>query len=100
MADWLMADMASLGIEDSQVFLICLIAGFSILVVIVRDYLQRLSDEAQSEAEADGDAEAGDAEPFEAGDAEVAVPEQAWPVRHGGVQPASVGQQFGRRRAA
>lgn len=96
MADWLMADMASLGIEDNQVFLICLIAGFSILVVIVRDHLQRLAEEAQSEAEV----EAAEAEPAYADDVEAAAPEQAWPVRHPGAQSASAGQQFGRRRAA
>jgi cell division protein FtsL len=98
MQDLILADMASLGIRDSQVLLICLIAAAAILVVIVRDYFRQLTAEAEAAAETDADAD------FEA---EVLAfdevendPAEERPFRQIVPQPMSASQQFGRRRAA
>jgi hypothetical protein len=103
MRDLILADMASLGIRDSQVLLICMIAAAAILVVIVRDYFQQLADEAEAEAEAEADIESleefleAEVMPFELAQDE---PEEERPVRQIVPQPMSMAPQFGRRRAA
>lgn len=99
MRDLILADMASLGIRDSQVLLICMIAAAAILVVIVRDYFQQLADEAEAEADIEFLEEFLEAEvmPFELAQDE---PEEERPVRQIVPQPMSMAPQFGRRRAA
>jgi hypothetical protein len=90
MRELMMADLADLGVKDSQVLLICLIAAIAILVVIVRDYLRQLA--------ADAEADAADELAYEEldGDGEAEEP----PFRQVGPQPMSAGEMFGRRRAA
>lgn len=94
-----MADLATLGIKDSQVLLICLIASAAILAVIVRDYLRQVTADLLADAEAA--VEEADALAFAAAgdDAAVELADQHR-IRQAAAQSWSAGQQFGRRRAA
>lgn len=99
MRDVMMADMATLGIKDSQVLLICLIAAAAILVVIIRDYVRQVTADALADAEAA--VEEADMLAFDAAgdDTAVEIADQHR-IRQAAVQSMSAGQQFGRRRAA